>query len=259
MKLSVNGLSFYYGKRAILRDISFELSSGEIFCLLGPNGAGKSTLIKCLAGELAYASGSVRLDGTELSAVKRREFARKVAYIPQSAEPVFPLPVRDFVVMGRTPYKAFFSQPAAADYSLVDEALEALEISQLAGTACTELSGGERQLMLFARALVQSPKLLILDEPTSHLDFGNQIKVLKTVRELAKKHGLCVFMATHAPEHAFMAGTRAAFLNEGSLSAPGTPAQVITEEAVSSSFGVKVRVISPDDDKKLRICSAVMD
>lgn len=259
MRFSVKNLSFAYGSKKIFEDISFSLEAGEALCLLGPNGAGKSTLIKCLAGIFTPVGGDIFIDGTNIKALRRREIAHRVAYIPQSAGPIFPFPVRDLAAMGRTPHKTFFDQPNWRDYEMVHEAFASLGIGHLEDKNCTELSGGERQMARFAAAMVQEPELLLLDEPTSYLDFGNQIKVLKTVKKLAAKKNISVIMATHAPEQAFLVGTLAAMLNRGRLLVWGTPAQVITETAVSGTFGVHVKITDIDVKRGIKSCTALMD
>ena len=155
MRFSVENLAFAYGGRRVFEEISFTLEAGEVLCLLGPNGAGKSTLIKCLAGIFVPGAGEIRIDGASIRTMRRKEFARRVAYIPQSAAPVFPFPVRDIAAMGRTPHKAFFDQPDHRDYEMVRAALAELGIEHLEYKNCTELSGGERQMVLFAAAMVQ--------------------------------------------------------------------------------------------------------
>ncbi|EHL71005.1 ABC transporter ATP-binding protein [Cloacibacillus evryensis] len=189
MRFSVENLAFAYGGRRVFEEITFTLEAGEVLCLLGPNGAGKSTLIKCLAGIFVPGAGEIRIDGASIRTMRRKEFARRVAYIPQSAAPVFPFPVRDIAAMGRTPHKAFFDQPDHRDYEMVRAALAELGIEHLEYKNCTELSGGERQMVLFAAAMVQEPELLLLDEPTSHLDFGNQMRVLKSVKKALRREG----------------------------------------------------------------------
>ena len=259
MRLLVENLSFAYGGQRIFAGISFTLEAGEVLCLLGPNGAGKSTLIKCLAGIFSPAAGDILVDGTNIRAMRRKEIARRIAYIPQSAAPIFPLPVRDLAAMGRTPHKTFFDQPNRRDYEMVHEALVSLGIEHLENKDCTELSGGERQMALFASAIVQEPELLLLDEPTSHLDFGNQIRVLKTIKKLAAEKNIGVIMATHAPEQAFLAGNLAALLKDGRLKAWGRPADIITEAAVGDTFGVHVKIIDIDKERGTKSCTALMD
>ena len=255
MSVKVEYLSFGYEGDAVFRDVSFEVGDGQVLCLLGPNGTGKSTLIKCIARILTPRSGSVSINGHDIAKLRRRAFACQLAYIPQSGSAAFPLLVRDVVAMGRTPHKKFFSSPGRDDYRRVSEALATLGIGKLEYKVCTDLSGGERQMVSFATAIVQDPKALLLDEPTSHLDFGNQMKVLKTVKQLAAR-GISVIMATHAPEQAFLAGSRAAILLDGGVKALGTPREVVTEENISRAFGVRVKIIDADGAKG---CVPVLD
>ena len=255
MSVKVENLSFGYERDRVFHDVSFEVGDGQVLCLLGPNGAGKSTLIKCIARILSPQTGSVSINGHDIARLRRRAFARQLAYIPQSGSTAFPLQVRDVVAMGRTPHKKFFSSPGREDYRRVSEALAILGIEKLEYKVCTDLSGGERQMVSFATAIVQDPKALLLDEPTSHLDFGNQMKVLRTVKRLAAR-GLTVIMATHAPEQAFLAGSQAAILLDGGVKALGTPREVVTEENISRAFGVRVEVI---DSGGAKGCIPVLD
>lgn len=256
MRLAAESVCFSYGHSKILHDVGFSLEPGRILCLLGPNGAGKSTLIKCLAGSLRPSSGEIKVDGRPAHDLSRKEFARLTAYIPQSSGPVFPFRVRDMAVMGRTPYKDYFSQPNKADYAIVHKALEELGLLRLEDKNFTELSGGERQMVLFAAAIVQEPEILLLDEPTSHLDFGNQIRVLRMARRLADERGMSVVMATHSPDHAFFAGDCAAIMKDGRIDSIGRPNDIITEESIRNCFGTKVRVIDAGDGQKT--CFPVM-
>ena len=261
MKISVENLHFSYpgSSREILKGLSLEFETPGVCCVLGVNGAGKSTLLKCMAGQEKPASGRVLIDGRPIREFSVAEFARRVAYIPQSAAPVFPFPVRDIAAMGRTPHKAFFDQPDHRDYEMVRAALAELGIEHLEYKNCTELSGGERQMVLFAAAMVQEPELLLLDEPTSHLDFGNQMRVLKTVKKLSAERGISVIMATHAPEQVFLAGSLAAMLKSGTISAWGAPSEVITEKSVSECFGVRVKVVDIDRERNIKGCMALME
>jgi iron complex transport system ATP-binding protein len=258
MKVNINNICFSYGEAEILHDISFSMNEGEILCLLGPNGTGKSTLIKCLARVLPPTAGEIMIDSKDIRTLPRRAFARNLAYIPQSSAPVFPFLVRDLVAMGRTPHKSFFSSPNKSDYKLVEKVLDDLGISYLEYKSCTDLSGGERQLVMFATAIVQEPKILLLDEPTSHLDFGNQMKVLKVIKKLAAE-GMSVIMATHAPEHAFLAGNSAALIKHGRLVKMGTPEEVITEQNISSVFGIKIKIVDVDINRNIKTCVPLLN
>ena len=176
---------WYKPERPVLRDVSFSVASGEIVCLLGPNGTGKTTLLRCLLGLYAPKSGSVVLDGQSLSALANRERAKRMAYVPQTSALAFPYEVREVVLMGRVAHLAPGVSHRDSDREAV-AALERLELTHLAHRRFQELSGGERQMVLVARALAQQARYLVMDEPTASLDYGNQVKILHTIRHLAQ-------------------------------------------------------------------------
>jgi iron complex transport system ATP-binding protein len=252
LMLEVKSLAFSYGNRPIFENVSFSLKKGEIMCILGPNGAGKSTLIKCIAGILRPATGSVYIQGEDTVSLGVRGIARNIGYVPQQNEVVFPFTVLDFVVMGRAPHLSMFASPGAEDIKLAKDSLAMVGISDLAERPVAKLSGGQSQMVLIARALVQKPALLLLDEPTSHLDFGNQILVLETVQKLASL-GMSIVMNTHMPDHAFLLGDRAAALSGGRLVAVGKVETVVTSKMMSSVYGVNV-AIREIEDMKRKVC-----
>jgi len=182
-----------YGRFDVVHDISFTVSAGEVLCLLGPNGAGKTTLFKSLLGLLPLRGGRVLLAGRDLSTWRRRELARTVAYVPQAQAAPFPFTVAEVVLMGRTPRLGVAGSPGRADVLAAQENMSRLGVDHLAGRPFTGISGGERQLVLIARALTQEPELLMMDEPTSNLDLGNQARVLREIRALAAD-GLAIIM-----------------------------------------------------------------
>ena len=184
--VDVQGVNFAYpGHEQVLHDVTFKVAPGELVTLLGPNGAGKSTLLNCVMNLLTPQSGSIFLDGRMNLQMERREIAQMVAYVQQSVDVTFAYTVRDYAVMGRTPFLRMYTPPSVDDYAIVDDALERLGIGHLSQRVYSELSGGQRQLVDVARAIVQQPRLILFDEPTSALDYGNQIKVLKMVDELS--------------------------------------------------------------------------
>ncbi|WP_048102480.1 ABC transporter ATP-binding protein [Methanosarcina barkeri] len=252
LMLEVKSLAFSYGNGPVFENVSFSLKKGEIMCILGPNGAGKSTLIKCIAGILQPAAGSVFIQGKDTASLGVRGIARHIGYVPQQNEVVFPFTVLDFVVMGRAPHLSMFASPGAEDIKLAKESLAMVGISDLAERPVANLSGGQSQMVLIARALVQKPALLLLDEPTSHLDFGNQVLVLETVQKLASL-GMSIIMNTHMPDHAFLLGDRAAALSEGRLVAVGKVETVVTSKMMSSVYGVNVAVREIEDMKR-KVC-----
>ncbi|HEV3008971.1 MAG TPA: ABC transporter ATP-binding protein, partial [Burkholderiales bacterium] len=179
--LTVDRLAFGFPGRTIGRDVSFTLGGGEVMCVLGPNGGGKTTMFRTVLGLLEKHSGSVQLEGQPLESLPRAEIARRVGYVPQGHAAYFAYTVREFVLMGRTAHLGVFASPAKKDFVVAERALESLGIAHLAEKPVTEISGGERQLALVARALAQEPRLLVLDEPTASLDFGNQVRVLERI------------------------------------------------------------------------------
>ena len=202
--LEAQGVGFHYHRgRIVLRDISFTLPAGRVMCLLGPNGTGKTTLLRCLLGLLRPDEGRFLWDGRDLSALTRRARARLMAYVPQSSALTFPYEVQEVVLMGRVAHLGLGNAPGREDRRKAALAMERLEIGHLRGHVFQHLSGGERQMVLMARALAQEARLLVLDEPTANLDFGNQVRALGTIRGLARQ-GYAVLMTSHSPDHAFL-------------------------------------------------------
>jgi iron complex transport system ATP-binding protein len=239
--LSAHGLGFGYGAKAVGRDVDLEVRPREVLCLLGPNGSGKTTLFKTMLGLIAAQAGEVRLDGTPLVELPRRDIARKVAYVPQAHAAHFPFTVIDMVVMGRTAHLGLFASPTEDDRRKARAALARLGIAGLAESEYTRISGGQRQLALIARALAQEAPAIVMDEPTASLDFGNQVIVLAEIRRLAAQ-GLAVVLSTHDPDHAFSVGNRVALLDAGRLIAQGTPHEVLTPERLKAVYGVSVTI-----------------
>ncbi|MDO9426405.1 MAG: ABC transporter ATP-binding protein [Methylobacterium sp.] len=242
MMLEVDNLAFGYGTRRIGSDVSFGLAAGEVLCLLGPNGGGKTTLFKTLLGLLPKQSGRILLDSADVAGWSRARLARSLAYVPQAQTALFPFPVRDVVLMGRASRLGAFASPGRVDRAHAERALATLGIMHLAERIYTEISGGERQMVLIARALAGEPRLLVMDEPTASLDFGNQTRVLDQVRRLARG-GIAVILSTHDPDHAFLCADRVALLHEGRLAALGTPAETITPASLQRLYGVAVAVV----------------
>jgi iron complex transport system ATP-binding protein len=242
MILNVKHASFSYdGITKQFEDVSFSLERGEILSLLGRNGTGKSTLIKCILNILTLQNGVVEIDGRRASKMRPDEIARVVGYVPQVHRSVFPFSALDFVLMGRAPHISTFSVPKEEDYEKANEAFARIGISHLRGKPISEMSGGEAQMVMIARALAQEPSLLVLDEPTSHLDIGNQMKVIATIDRLASE-GIAILMSTHFPDHGFLVSHSVAILQDGRLIAQGPAEDVITEENLREAYGVDVCV-----------------
>lgn len=253
--LDVHAATCGYGKTPVVENISLSFHAGEFFCLLGPNGCGKTTLFRTILGFLELFSGFIRLEGEDVRKLPLSRIARTIGYVPQSHTPPFPFPVRDVVAMGRTAHLGLFQAPGSCDFEISQGLLERLGIAHLGDRPYTEVSGGERQMVLVARALAQEPKLLVMDEPTSNLDFGNQIRVLECIKGLVGE-GLGVVMTTHVPDHAFLCADRVALMKSGRLLALGTPEEVVTESALRHVYGIDVRVMEVEIDGET-ICTCL--
>ena len=242
MKLEAQHLDFGYGARRVGHDVSLSVEAGEVLCLLGPNGSGKTTLFKTLLGLLPAQGGAVRVDEMDLRARVRNEIARRVSYVPQAHAAFFPFTVEEVVLMGRTAHLGLFSSPSRRDRDAAHAAMARMRIEHLADSIYTRISGGERQLTLIARALAQDARVIVMDEPTANLDFGNQVRVLQHIRSLAQS-GIGVLLSTHDPDHAFICAHRVAMLHEGHLTRLGAPAATITPDSLREIYGVEVAVV----------------
>ncbi|MDR2908593.1 MAG: ABC transporter ATP-binding protein [Oscillospiraceae bacterium] len=239
MTLKVSGLRFAYKNHEVLKGVDFSANAGECVCLLGENGAGKTTLFRCLLGLLGGYSGDILIDGDERRGLSAGEIARRVAYIPQASAPAFNYSVFETVLMGTNARLSILGSPGAAERELAAEMLELMNISHLSDRGCAEISGGERQLAMIARALAQKSRILVMDEPTANLDYGNQLRVMRRIRQLADK-GYLVLLSTHNPEHALQFGHRALVLENGVAAMCGKPEDILTPAAIEEIYGVKV-------------------
>lgn len=239
--IEVKSLSFSYGTHEVLRDISFTAQYGQVLSVLGPNGVGKSTLFGCLLRLLRPKRGSVCIDGESVAHMTPKELARRIAYIPQSHNPVFNYSVFDMVLMGTTAQLGAVAAPSSAQEEAVEAALERLGISHLARRGYARLSGGERQLTLIARALVQNARILVMDEPSSGLDYGNRLRVMQTIRNLASE-GYCIIQSTHDPDQAYLYSDRILALLDGAILAHGRPEEIFNASLISKLYGVEVEV-----------------
>jgi iron complex transport system ATP-binding protein len=235
-RLAAEAIAFSRGARCVLSGASLAFERGELVALLGANGAGKTTLLRIMLGLLAPAAGKVTLGGEPLQAIGRRQIAQRLAYVPQSHHAPFPYRVWEVVAMGRTAADGLFRGMDARGEAKVEEALAALRIAHLAERAYTRLSGGERQLVMIARAMAQGACLLVMDEPLAGLDYGHQIRLLRRLRELAG-NGYGVLFTTHDPGAALGVSTRAATLCGGRIDADGAPREVITPGAIRRIYG----------------------
>jgi iron complex transport system ATP-binding protein len=241
--LSGHALSIGYNDRVVGRDLDVALNTGEVLALLGPNGGGKTTLLKTLLGLLAPRGGEVRLGDRRLSDYSNHERARLLAYVPQFHAVTFAFTVETVVLMGRTAHGSLFSGPSAADRKVAGRMLERFGIMHLRDRPYTMISGGERQLVLLARALAQEPQFIVLDEPTASLDFGNQGKVMREIRALGSSgHG--VLFTTHDPNHAMRAADRAYLLRGGERIGEGATSEVLSRTQLEALYQTPVELVS---------------
>lgn len=241
--LGIKDIYFRHKDKAedILKGISFNAEKGSITTILGPNGSGKTTLFKCIAGIWKYYRGEVYFDELSIDKLSFRKRAKIFSVVPQEHAPPFPYSVFDVVLMGRASYVGVFSSPGKRDYEIAEEALKTVGIINLKDKPYTKISGGERQLTLIARALAQDTPVMLLDEPTSHLDFRNQINVLKKIKEIAKERTLVIVMTLHDPNLAGLFSDKVVVLNSGTKIAEGKPEEIITEELIRKVYDVEVR------------------
>jgi iron complex transport system ATP-binding protein len=253
MSVEVKNLSFSYGSHEVLHDISFTAAEGELLAVLGPNGVGKSTLFQCLLGLLSGYKGQLIINGRETRNIGIHEMSRLVAYIPQIHAPIFNYTVFDVVLMGTSSQVSVVRNPGSEQVMVAQQALEAMGISHLKERGYSRISGGERQLALIARALAQKAKTLVMDEPTSNLDYGNQIRILTHIKKLARE-GYTIVLSTHNPDQASLYADKAIALSRGSIFRQGKPADIITAELIRELYNVEVDIHSLNEGR-LRICT----
>jgi iron complex transport system ATP-binding protein len=238
-------LAIGYPGRRVGAGFDVELAEGQVLALLGPNGGGKTTLLKTLLGLIPALAGEVLLEDRPLARVPLRERALRLAYVPQAAATGFGFRAREVVLMGRTAHAGLFARPSARDHAVAAQSLDRLGIAALAERPINELSGGERQLVLVARALAQEPRAVILDEPTASLDFGNQGRVLREIRRLADD-GLAVLFTTHDPNHALRCADRVLLMRDGGTLAQGAAADLIRREQLQALYGAAVEEVGSE-------------
>ncbi len=259
MKLEAQNVSFAYtpGSSAV-QSVSFTLEAGEMLYLMGPNGSGKTTLLLCVSGIRRPTRGRVLLDGVDIRTYSSPERARRVGLVPQIHTPAFAYTVREMVVMGRAPYLGLFGAPRRRDYEIVDAALESVGLTSLCDRPYTELSGGERQLVMIARGLAQQSSVLLLDEPDAHLDPKNQHRVLEIVERLARAEGLAFIIASHAPNNALLYADRVLLLKQGRMMALGPAQETLNAALLSAAYDLETEVIYDCDDGNGRIPRAIV-
>ncbi|MCD6167844.1 MAG: ABC transporter ATP-binding protein, partial [Caldisericia bacterium] len=222
MKIDVMEATFGFDRSCnLFENFTFSVDKGDILFILGPNGCGKTTLLKCITNALKLRKGHVFLDNEDICTLNRIELAKKIAVVHQTHKPTFPYSVLQVVLLGRSPHLSLFSSPSEKDIKIAKEAIKTVNISHLMKKPYTNLSGGEMQLTLIARALAQEPRVLILDEPTSHLDFKNQMVVLSIINRLAKEKGLGIIATSHDPNHSLFFASKVLIMHNKKILAFG--------------------------------------
>ena len=252
MSVIVKDLSFSYGSHQVLHDINFTVEDGEFLSILGCNGVGKSTLFRCVLGLLNTYKGHILINGVDTRKLPPAKMAKLAAYIPQNCSPAFNYSVEDIVLMGTTAGLNSLRSPGKKELERVDWALDKIGIEHLRKRCFHHISGGERQLAVIARALVQDAKLLMLDEPTASLDFGNQMLVQEQARALADE-GYTIIQTTHNPEQSYMFSDKVLAIKDGRVLCHGEPQKIMTREIISQLYGLDVQISSLYDDR-VRIC-----
>lgn len=254
--VEVEKAAFKYGEQEIFKDINLELGNGEVFCLFGPNGCGKSTLLECVLGILKLKEGQININNKPVNKMKPHELAKYMAYVPQIHEKKFPYKVKDIVLMGRAAYTGAFSSPAKKDIEIAENAMDILGLNDLKNKPYTQLSGGETQLVMMARALAQETPIIVMDEPTAHLDFRHELTILETIVKIVNEKNLTILMATHFPNHAFYfennkLPTSVALMNDQTLKVIGPPSEVLTEENMRLTFSIKSKMVNYRNDENV--------
>jgi len=254
MSIEIENLSFSYGPKQVLQDVHLCIEPAQTLVILGPNGAGKTTLLNILAGLLPPSRGRISYDGKNYQELGIRQLALVVGYVPQSIVPAFDYSVTEYVVTGCAPYIGAFSRPDQKHYDAAARAIQKMGISHLADISYRQLSGGEQQQVMIARVLAQSPAYILMDEPTSHLDYGNQLRVLKTIKNLAAD-GYGVIFTTHNPDQALLIGGKGAIIDNNGRLVSGDSRALINEESLTELYGIKLCVTKLEEPGR-RICFA---
>lgn len=249
--LGANHIAYTYpgNTNYTLSDCTFSVNKGDLLCILGPNGSGKSTLLNCLCGLLTPTMGEILLMGKNIHEMSPKHIAQSIGYVPQSQYSAFGYTVMDYVLMGRAYKIGLFEKPSKIDREIAGEALTVVGIAHLANSFLTEISGGERQLVSIARIITQKPQIILLDEPTAHLDYGNQIKMLKLIKKLNQR-GFFVLVTTHNPDHCIMLNSQVGILDKTGVLHVGSSEEMLSDDILSKLFGTKIHMIYADIVKR---------
>ncbi len=250
MKMEMKNLSCGYHGHAVIENINITIGTKEMWCVLGANGVGKTTFFKTALRLLEPINGHLLLNDIPLESWNRKELAKQIAYVPQNHVPPFAFTVKEVIAMGRNPHQQGMGKLGGEDRRAVEEAMELLGIEYLCNKDYTQISGGERQLTLIARAIAQQTPILVMDEPVSNLDFGNQARIISHISGLVEKLGRTVIMTTHFPDHGFLADANVLMLYKDKRHCAGKGKDVITEQAVKELYDIENRILYLDSCKK---------
>jgi len=257
--IEVKDASFaYHGRDYIWENVNLTVAQGDSVCILGANGCGKTTLFNCIAGNFKLASGSIRIDGKPIESYSVTELAKTIGIVYQEHSVAFPYTSLEVVRMGRTPYLGMFQTPGQEDTDMAYGIMEEMGIAHLAEKPYSRISGGQRQLVLIARTLCQTPKAILFDEPTSHLDFRNQALVMKTLRNLSDR-GMTIIMTSHSPAHAWQVSNKTVLMGKGGIIAQGAPREVMSAENLEKTYGVKVKIHRSETDGGAFFCEPAFE
>jgi len=240
--IDIQGLSHGFGKQPVLRDVTFSVAAGDFFIIIGPNGSGKTTLMKTIAGLLVPQKGAVRIRRRPVASYRKRELARMTAYVPQGLPIDFPFTAAEVVLMGRAPFQGALGIDGARDVQIAEQAMRFTEVAHLAGRRLDQLSGGEQQRVLIARAICQEPQILLLDEPTAALDLSHQVRIMDLMEQIKSERGTTIVMVSHDINLAGMFGDRLLLLKEGRILREGPAEAVLDYETLEAAYGCKVLV-----------------
>ncbi|MEA1974453.1 MAG: ABC transporter ATP-binding protein [Bacillota bacterium] len=250
-KIIVNNLSHFYGSMKVLNDISIDIENNHFITVVGPNGSGKTTFIKKILRNIDLSKKTIFLDDKDIRMYKSKEFAKKIAAVAQNSNIRYDFSVEDIVLMGRTPYVARFKGETKKDFSIVEKVLKETDLYELKDRSFLELSGGEKQRVIIARALAQEPEVLILDEPINHLDIKHKVKIMKLIKELSINKKIVVIIILHDLNFSLKYSDYCILLKKGEIYKDGHPNKVLTKQNISEVYDVDVEIIGYNGDEKL--------
>lgn len=258
MRIELDNVSVGYDKTTVLSNVSLSIESGQFICVLGANGIGKTTLFKTILGFIPPLDGNILIDEKDIRNIPSKELSDYLAYVPQAKNNIYDMNVLEVVVMGRARFINHFSQPSSNDYDKADEILRRLEIEKLRNKKYSELSGGEQQIVLIARALVQESRFIVMDEPASNLDFENQKKVLECLMQLSGR-GIGVLLSSHSPDHAIYCNTKVVMIKNDKTIQMGSIDQMLSDQNLKAVYGVDIHMVNgfTSDGTNLHSCCLV--